>query len=178
MGDEERDDIVDEEEGGGAEGGEAPGIGKSRIVKILLYVAGGLLAVVLMIGISYIVASKVKEPSDYERGQQAVSPPPPPPLATYELPTFSNTTADAEPHFIKMTISLGYEANVELNAELVSRKDEMQHIINILLQGKKFEDLKSVTGSVALAEEIKAHINVRLAKGKVKEVYFKELLVN
>ena len=179
MGDEERDDIVEEEEGGSAGGGAEAGGGGglSKIIKILLYVAGGILLVIMVTGISYVVAKKVQE-SEYERSQDIVAAPPPPPLATYELPSFSKPTADTEPHFIKMTISLGYEMNLEMNAELISRKDEIQHIVNILLQGKRYEELNSVTGAVALAEEIKAHINVRMAKGKVKEVYFKEFLVN
>ena len=178
MGDEERDDIVEEEEGGAAGAAEAPGGGGlSKIIKILLYVAGGILLIVVVTGISYVVAKKVQE-SEYERSQDIVAAPPPPPLTTYELPAFSKTTADAEPHFVKMTISLGYETNLEMGAELVSRKDEIQHIVNILLQGKRYEELNSVTGAVALAEEIKAHINVRMAKGKIKEVYFKEFLVN
>ena len=77
-----------------------------------------------------------------------------------------------------MQISLAYEMSVELNNELVRRKDEIQHIINVLLQGKRYDELNSVSDAVELAEEIKAHINVRLISGKIKEVYFKELVVN
>ena len=77
-----------------------------------------------------------------------------------------------------MKISLAYEANMELNTELVKRRDQIQHIVNIILQGKKYEDLDQVSDTVALAEEIKAHINVILISGKIKEVYFKELMVN
>ena len=36
--------------------------------------------------------------------------------------------------------------------------------------------LDSVSDSVTLAEEIKAHINIRLIAGKIKEVYFKEFV--
>jgi len=176
MGDEERDDMIEEVETGGAEE-PAGSTETSKIVKILLYVAGGILLIVLVTGISFLVSKNVQE-SSYERSQDIVAAPPPPPLHTYELPDFSKTTADAEPHFVKMKISLGYEMSVELNNELVRRKDEIQHIVNILLQGKKYEDLNSVSDAVELAEEIKAHINIRLISGKIKEVYFKELVVN
>ncbi len=94
------------------------------------------------------------------------------------MPSFSITTNDPEPHFAKITISLGYEENVELNAELVQRTPEMQHVVNILLRDKSYEDLNSVYDTVNLAEEIKAHINVLLLKGKIKEVYFREFVVN
>ncbi len=175
MGDEEKDEFMDEE-GGAPE--EAMGSTEtSKIVKILLYVAGGILLIVLVTGISYIVAKNVKE-GDYEKSQDIIAAPPPRPLKTFEMPAFSNTTADLEPHFVKMQISLAYEKNVELNNELIQRKDEMQHIINILMKGKKYDDLNSVTSSVDFAEEIKAHINVRLISGKIKAVYFKQFIVN
>jgi len=176
MGDEERDDLMEEEESSGIE--EAPGsVETSRIVKILLYVAGSILLVVLVTGISYLVSKNVQERS-YEKSQDIVAAPPPPPLNSFELPSFSKTTADTEPHFVKMKISIAYEPSIELNNELVKRKDQIQHIINIILQGKKYDDLDSVSDAVALSEEIKAHINVILISGKIKEVYFKELVVN
>ncbi len=176
MGDEERDDLMDEEEEVSAEevsgGGEA-----SRIVKILLYVAGGILLLVLVTGISYLVAKNVQE-SGYEKRQDIVAAPPPPPLNSFELPDISKTTADPEPHFVKMSIALGYEPSQKLNTELVSRKDQLQHIVNIIMQGKRYDDLDSVSDVVSLGEEIKAHVNVVLINGKIKEVYFKELVVN
>jgi flagellar basal body-associated protein FliL len=178
MGDEERDDIIDEEEsGGGIEEAGGGSAAASKLVKILLYVAGGILLIIMVTGISFLVSKNVQEGS-YEKAQDIVAAPPPPPLHTFELPAFSKTTADAEPHFVKMQISLAYEMSVELNNELVRRKDEIQHIINILLQGKRYEDLDSVSDAVELAEEIKAHINIRLISGKVKEIYFKEFVVN
>ncbi len=173
MGDEERDIVEDEARPAEPEGSSAT----SRIVKILLYVAGSIIVVVLMIGISYLVAKNVQE-SMYEQSQDIIAAPPPEPLAVYELPPFSKATADEEPHFLKLTLSLGYDPGPEMNNELIRRKDEMQHIINILLQGKRFEDLDSVSDSVALSEEIKAHINIRLISGKIKEVYFKEFVLN
>ncbi len=36
----------------------------------------------------------------------------------------------------------------------------------------------SEKGAVNLAEEIKAHINMILIKGKIKEVYFQEFVLN
>ena len=98
MGDDERD-IVEEEEKGQEPSGST---GTSKIVKILLYVAGGIIIIVLMIGISFLVSKSVQE-SKYQKSQDIIAAPPPEPLAIYELPAFSKTTADAEPHFIKMT---------------------------------------------------------------------------
>lgn len=173
MGEDERDDLVEDDEPVGEEEPK----GTSKIVKILLAVAGGILLVVLITGISYLVSKYVTE-RNYERTQDIVAAPAPPPLNTYELPSFSKTTADPEPHFIRLQISLGYENNLELNNELVRRRDEILHVVNILLQGKKYDELNSVTGVVELGEEIKAHVNVRLTSGKIQTVYFKEFVVN
>lgn len=184
MGDEEKIEEMDAEEGGGegetkaaAEDAGAGGKAASRIVKILIYVVGGILAVFLIIGISYLVSKYVQERS-YQKEQDIVVAPPPPPLAHYDLPTFQTTTSDEEAHFAKVTISLAFEDNPELLNELISRTVQMQHLINIILRGKRFEELNSVEDSVALAEEIKAHVNVILIAGKIKEVYFKEIVVN
>ena len=176
MGEEEREDIMEDEEVS-AEETPSGSVETSKIVKILLYVAGGILLVVLVTGISYIVSKNVQE-SAYEKRQDIIAAPPPMPLHSYDLQPFSKTTADAEPHFVKMEIALGYEHTIELNNELVKRNDQIRHIINIILQGKRYEDLDSVTDAVALAEEIKAHINMILINGKIKEVYFKDLVVN
>jgi len=128
-------------------------------------------------GISYLVSRSVQE-SKYAQSNDIISAPPPEPLATYDLPSFSKTTSDAEPHFIKMTISLAYNPDPALNSELEDKKDDFQHIINLLVQGKTYEELNSTSGSITLAEEIKAHINMMLISGKIKEIYFKEFVVN
>ena len=65
----------------------------------------------------------------------AIAAPPPAPLPAYELPSFSKTTADIEPHFIKLKLSLGYEMSPELNSELIKRKSEMQHILMNSVEG-------------------------------------------
>jgi flagellar basal body-associated protein FliL len=183
MGDEEKIEEMDSEEGAAGEAKEGAGesaganTALSRIIKILIYVVGGILAIFLIIGISYLVSKYVQERS-YQKEQDIVVAPPPPPLAHYDLPTFQTTTSDAEPHFAKITLSLGFEDNPELLGELIARTVQIQHMVNIILRGKKFEELDTVEDSVALSEEIKAHVNVILIAGKVKEVYFKDFVVN
>jgi len=176
MGDEESE--IEEESGAGS--AEATGSGDtSKIVKILIYVAGGILAIILMAGISYLISNSVQQ-SRYEKSQDIVAAPPPAALNTFKLKSFANTTKDAEPHFVKMEISLAYESgnSIPLNNELIKRKDQIRHIINLTLTAKTFENLQGIGGRIALAEEIKAHINSILISGKIKEVYFIELVVN
>ncbi len=181
MGDEERvnvDEVGDEEqEGAKPEAAAGPRADASKIVKILMYVAGAVLAVFLMIGISYLV-NRYLEEKRYEKTVDIVTAPPPAPLNYYDVPTFSITTKDSDPHFAKVSLSLGYDENQQLSIELGKRLVQMQHMINIILRSKSYEELDSVEDIISLAEEIKAHVNTVLIAGKVKEVYFKEFIVN
>ncbi|MDY6934249.1 MAG: flagellar basal body-associated FliL family protein [Spirochaetota bacterium] len=176
MGDEESVDVIAEEEGESVEEAVASA-SPSKLIKILLYGIGAILLLFIVIGVSYLVTKYVQE-MKYEREQAIVVAPPPPPLAHFDIPTFSATTRDKEPHFVKATVSLGYEENIELNAELVRRSVQIRHIINIILSGKGYDELDSVEDKINLAEEIKAHVNVILIAGKIKEVYFREIIVN
>ena len=47
---------------------------------------------------------------------------------------------------------------------LAERIPQFQHIINVLLSGKRFEDLDSAEKKINLSEEIKAHLNVILLR--------------
>ncbi len=177
MGEDEKNVVdVEEEEVAAAE--EAPAsTSPSKIIKILSYVVGGIILIVLMTVIAVIVFKKMGE-QDGIRGSKIVVAPPPPPLSYYDLPSFSAATGDIEAHFIKLTVSLAYEENLELNAELIRRVPQFQHIINVILSGKRYEDLDSAEKKINLSEEIKAYINAVLVAGKIKEVYFREIIVN
>jgi len=178
MGEEERPDEVDVPEEEAPQTEDAPvSASTSKIVKILLYAIGAILLMFIVVGVSYLVTKYVQE-MRYEREQAIIIAPPPAPLSHFDLPSFSTTTKDEEPHFAKLTISLGYEENVVLNAELVRRIVQLQHIINIILRGKKITDLDSIEDTINLSKEIKAHVNVILSTGKIKEVYFREFIIN
>ncbi len=177
MGEDERLEVeIEEEEGAPVE--EAPSSASpSKIIKILLYVVGAILLLFVVIGVSYLVSKHVQE-QKHEKEQAIVIAPPPPPLAHFDIPSFSVTTKDPEPHFAKITVSLGYEESVELNSELVRRTPQIQHIINVLLSSKRFEDLDTVEDKLNLQEEMKALINKILIYGKLKEIYFREIVIN
>jgi flagellar protein FliL len=180
MGDEEKPVVEDEEEAE-EQAAEAPAEKSptaSRIIKILLYVAGGILLIFIVFGISYLVSTYVQE-RRYAKEQDIVIVPPPAPLSRYELPTFAFTTRDVDAHMGKITIALGFEkSEQQLNSELVERTPQLQHIVNVLLRGKSYDELNSVESMLNLSEEIKAHVNVVLINGKVKEIYYKEFVVS
>ncbi|MDH4200299.1 MAG: flagellar basal body-associated FliL family protein [Spirochaetia bacterium] len=179
------DDILDEEKEQDQEedllaGAPIAGAGRSKIITILLWVAGSVVAVLLMVLISYLIAKKVKTDA-YREEQNIVIAPAPPPLGTYHFQKeFRVNTADTdEAHFIQLTISFGYDTNNKLlELELGQRQAQMMHIINIILGGKKKEDLMTPMQKLNLAEEIKSQINMIFSQGKIEEVYFEELIIS
>ncbi|MBN1500404.1 MAG: flagellar basal body-associated FliL family protein [Spirochaetes bacterium] len=176
MGDEEKiNDIEDDESSGAA--APAKSVNASKIIKILIWVVAAVVGFILVVIVSYQVARYVQNKS-YQQAQDVIVAPPPPPLAHFDIDSFTVTTNDEEPHFAKITLSLGYEDNIALNTELIQRRIQIRHLINIILRGKKFEDINSIEDTISLSEEIKAQVNVILIAGKVKEVYFTEFVVN
>ncbi len=178
MGDDEKlANEMDDDEESGAVAESAPSGAASRIVKILLWVVGAVLVAASMFGISWIVANYVEERRSQTEEGRLIAPPPLPRLH-HDLPTFSISTRDPEPHFAKVAVSLGYaEKNLSLSQELTKRSVEMRHIVNLLLSSKSYEDIDSLEDKIGLAEEIKAHVNVILRDGKIEDVYFTEFIV-
>ena len=154
--------------------------------KVLLLVHVLLLTACLLSGHSYgekisdesYKLSKEKQKEVYKEHQDIIIAPPPPPLEVYNLPSISFVTKDDEPHFVKMTLALGYEKNDELARELKDKSGEIIHIINPMAREMVYEYLNTVKGKIMFSEDIKAHINVRLISGRIKEVYFKEFVIN
>ena len=175
---EEKEEIIEEEEETPKEEEPARRFEASKIIKILLYVAGGILLIVLVTGISYLVAKYVQE-SSYQKRQDIVAAPPPPPLASYELPDFSQNQRRTPNRIQNENISrLRPGRTWNSTTSWYNAATRYNISLTFILQGKKYEDLNTVSDTVALAEEIKAHVNVILITGKIKEVYFKELVVN
>ncbi|RME93462.1 MAG: endoflagellar basal body-associated protein [Candidatus Hydrogenedentota bacterium] len=176
---EEEDFRMDEEEEEDYGGAPVSG-GRSKIVTILIYAASAILGILLMVVIAYQVAKRVTT-ERYKEQQNIVIAPAKPPLATYRFPKeFRVNTADVdEPHFIQVSIGFGYDVNnKELEGELIQRQTQMMHIINLILGGKKKDDLFTPLQKQNLAEEIKSQINMILTKGKIEEVYFEQLVVS
>ncbi|MCS6985704.1 MAG: flagellar basal body-associated FliL family protein [Leptospiraceae bacterium] len=155
--------------------------GRSKIVTILLIAAGVLTFILLTVLISYYVAKSVRTAS-YEMQQNIVIAPAPPPLTIYRFPKeFRVNTADTEEggSFIQVQINLGYVGeNKQLEAELANRSAQLMHIINILLSGKRKEELMGQMQKQNLAEEIKSQINMLLREGKIEEVYFESIVIS
>ena len=134
------EDDVDESFDAAPSGG-----GRSKLVTMLIYAALGVVAIILMVLISYFISKKVKNDS-YKEDQTIVIAPPPQPLITFPFQNeFRVNTADQdEAHFIQLKLNLAYKGeNNKLENELISRQAQMQHIINMILSGKKKEDVNT-----------------------------------
>lgn len=109
----------------------------------------------------------------YSENQDVVLAPPPSPLAHYELPAFMKKINSGQ-DTMRIKISLGYESDQALSAELNSKKDKIIKMVDLLFQKKTYEDLASAVGMITFGEEIKERLNRELTHGKIKEVYFPE----
>lgn len=180
------DEVLDEEESGAggeaapAEAAGSPSSGLNKIVKILIYVALGVVGLVIMAVVAFYVASFAAAQQYKEVASIAVVKPPPPTENFNFTDDFRVNTADTgEPHFIKLRLSLGYEqGNPALTAELGQRSPQLRDMINLILAGKTMDELRTQQDQVDLREEIKAHINHVLSEGKISAVYFNEFIVN
>ncbi len=152
----------------------------SPITKWLIYTALVLAGLLAVSAVSYFVAQYAAN-TVYKQQKNIALVKAPPPLDIYNFPDeFRINTADVgEVHFIKLKLSFGVEkGQPALTQELAERLPQMQNIINLIISRKTKEELKTITDQLDLREEIKAHINHILTNGKIKEVYFREFIVN
>jgi len=68
--------------------------------------------------------------------------------------------------------------NTKVELELDKRKPQIRDIIIILLASKTYDQMTSKQGKEMLRDEVKDTINSFLVKGKIKKVYFSDLIVN
>ncbi|MDX1959601.1 MAG: flagellar basal body-associated FliL family protein [Leptospiraceae bacterium] len=153
---------------------------KSPIIKWLIYIAAGILGIIIVALVSTFVAQRTAN-AVYKQQKNIALVKAPPPLDVFNFPEeFRINTSDVgEAHFIKLKLSFGVEAGQPaLMQELASRLPQMQNVINLIISRKNKEELKTIVDQLDLREEIKAHINHILTNGKIKEVYFREFIVN
>lgn len=161
------------------------GVGRRKffgptLIRTLIYVAIALVLIIISGTIAYIVAKRVgtapateKISPEYRVREK--------PLMYYDLESFSINTSDTEePHFIKITISIGYDqGNVELQTELNARKPQLRDIVISIVGEKRYADLNTQPKREALKEEIKLKINSVLTtpRAQVKEIVFTEFVL-
>jgi len=101
-----------------------------------------------------------------------------PPIGTiFALETFIVNLADKGGNrYLRVTMDLEL-GNPELETELSKRLPQVRDSILMILPSKRFEDISSVAGKIALRNEIMETLNGFLTQGQITGIYFKEFVV-
>jgi flagellar FliL protein len=80
----------------------------------------------------------------------------------------------------KRYLKIGMQAelnNWEVVKEIADRNVEIRDTVLMLLSSKEYEEIGSLSGKLALKQDLMTRINRVLRSGQIKEVYFTEFLV-
>ncbi|MCP4628780.1 MAG: hypothetical protein GY850_35530 [bacterium] len=95
----------------------------------------------------------------------------------YTLDTFIVNLADkGGKRYLRVSIDLELQ-NPEMQVEIVKRLPQVRDSILMILPSKRFDDISSMDGKVALRNEILETLNGFLAQGRITKIYFKEFVV-
>lgn len=156
------------------EGEAAKGGGKKKLIIIV----GGLVGFLAVAGAGLYFTGMLDSLLG-KKAAPAAEAAPPKPLVFFDLPDFLvnlNSAGSKKASFLKLSVSL------ELNAQEDTPKLQavMPRIIDnfqIYLRELRVDDLRGSGGIYRLREELLARVNAAVAPVKVKDVLFKEMLV-
>ncbi len=172
------DDDMEAEGGDGDEMDAAPPKGKKKlliiIVVVLLLVLGGLAGAYftgLLDPVLAMIVGEQKNTGETVEGESG-------PSVFYELPslTVNLNTAGRKARFIKIQVSL--------ELELETDKPKVEAVIarvmdnfNVYLRELRIEDLSGSAGMYRLREELLIRIRAAVAPVRVRDILFKEMLI-
>ncbi len=145
-------------------------------IKLLTYVIGGLIGIILVVTIVVITvkfldrgdqARTFKEVSEEYQGKT-------PPYSYFNpIKQIRTKTADKAPHSISVKVDIGYITGDEkLNSELTQRIPQLTDLIRTYFGSKTAEELTS--DEQAIKDELKEKINSVLTNGRIENVIFTE----
>jgi len=151
------------------------------MVRTLLYIMAALVLIIVSGTVAYIVARRVGTAPATEKTSPQLEVKRKP-YAYFGLESFSINTSDTdEPHFVKLTLELGYEKTgttvSELQTELNERRPQIRDIIIHIVGSKRYSNVDSPDERLQLREEIRRRINDKLINGEIKEVVFTEFVL-
>ena len=165
---------AEELEGEESEGGKKKLSGK----KLVLFIVLPLLLLIGAGGAAYFLLLSGDEPPPAEGEEAAPAPPPIETSTFFDLPDIivNLNTGSRRAAFLKINVSLELEkrADIEKIQEVMPRIiDEFQ----VYLRELRLEDLEGSAGVYRLREELLRRVNVAVRPSRVKDVLFKEMLV-
>lgn len=151
---------------------------KSRLARVLAYSLVAILLVITSVVVSILVVNQQMKPR-LDLADRRWEEKKPDPLGVLPIQDFKISTADTdEPHFVRLNLSLGYEAkNMKVVTELNARKVEIIDLVNRIVGGLRKDELDTPEEREQLKERIREAINAVLQHGEVKAVYFTEFSV-
>ena len=95
----------------------------------------------------------------------------------YALDTFIVNLADkGGKRYLRVAIDLEL-GNPEMKDEIIKRLPQVRDSILMILPSKRFDDISSADGKIALRNEILETLNGFLTRGQISKIYFKEFVV-
>lgn len=175
MADEDRDDLMeaaadefslDDDESGGGGGGK----------KKLIFVVLGLL--LLGGGGAGVYFSGILGDEPKESEQAAAPPPPPEETIFYDLPDMlvNIDSAGGRPSYLKIRASLELSADTD-TVEVKALRPRIVDKFQVYLRELRLDDLKGGAGFDLLRKEIRLRVNAAIAPIEVKDVLFRDLLI-
>ena len=97
--------------------------------------------------------------------------------SVYSLDTFIVNLADkGGRRFLRVTMDLELK-DESLAGEIDKRLSQIKDSILMILPTKRFEDINSVEGKIALRDEIMTKLNSLLKDGSITNIYFVEFVI-
>mgnify|MGYP001059012086 CR=1 FL=1 len=94
-----------------------------------------------------------------------------------EMETFLVNLADpGGKRYLKITMQLVLSNNLA-GREFNERASELRDNVLLLLSSKRYEDIATFAGKIALKQETITQLNRKLSNGQVEDIYFTEFLV-
>lgn len=127
---------------------------------------------------SVVENSELSIPGVDQEGREAAGTDQGPPIsANIEFQPFVvNFQHDDGRRFLRLNLSVEAESEA-LKAEINSKIPAIRHIILGFLSGLSYDDLTAMDGKMKLRRQILYHVNSQLTSGKIKNIYFSELVV-
>ncbi len=97
--------------------------------------------------------------------------------SVYSLDTFIVNLADkGGRRFLRVTMDLELK-DESLAGEIDKRLSQIRDSILMIIPTKRFEDINSVEGKIALSDEIMTKLNSFLKDGSITNIYFVEFVI-
>ena len=150
--------------------------------KVLIIIIGVFLASMLITGVGFwALWSKVntvdpqsemnpKQEAETEHSLEIMGP-------VFALDTFIVNLKDEDgKRYLRITMALEV-SDGGTQAEVEKRLPQVRHCILMTLPSKRYDDIRSEEGKIALRNEIIAKLNGLLIKGKITDIYFTEFVI-